>query len=103
VSVLNFIATFHHEPQRETRTLCTETPEYMAQLREKFGLDKPLPVQLAIYLKNVLSFDLGYSFRHDMPVAKLVLDRFVPTLLFWGCLRRPDSTPGAITLSLFLH
>ena len=57
------------------------TPEYMAQLREKFGLDKPLPVQLAIYLKNVLSFDLGYSFRHDMPVAKLVLDRFVPTLL----------------------
>ncbi len=57
------------------------TPEYMAQLREKFGLDKPLPVQLAIYLKNVLSFDLGYSFRHDMPVSKLVLDRFIPTLL----------------------
>jgi len=57
------------------------TPEYMAQLRQKFGLDKPLPVQLAIYLKNVLSFDLGYSFRHDMPVLKLVLDRFIPTLL----------------------
>lgn len=57
------------------------TPEYMAQLREKFGLDKPVPVQLAIYMKNVLSFDLGYSFRHDMPVAQLVLDRLVPTLL----------------------
>ncbi len=57
------------------------TPEYMAQLRSKFGLDKPLPVQLAIYLKNVLSLDLGYSFRHDMPVAKLVFDRFIPTLL----------------------
>lgn len=57
------------------------TPEYMAQLRQKFGLDKPLPVQLAIYLKNVLSFDLGFSFRHDMPVSKLVLDRFIPTLL----------------------
>lgn len=57
------------------------TPEYMAQLRAKFGLDKPLPVQLAIYLKNVLSFDLGYSFRHDMPVLQLVLDRFIPTLL----------------------
>lgn len=57
------------------------TPEYMAQLREKFGLDKPLPVQLAVYLKNVLSFDLGYSFRHDMPVVNLVMDRFVPTLL----------------------
>lgn len=57
------------------------TPEYMAQLRSKFGLDKPLPVQLAIYLKNVLSLDLGFSFRHDMPVAKLVFDRFIPTLL----------------------
>ena len=57
------------------------TPEYMAQLREKFGLDKPLPVQLAIYLKNVLSLDLGFSFRHDMPVAQLVFDRFLPTLL----------------------
>ena len=57
------------------------TPEYMAELRRKFGLDKPLPVQLAIYLKNVLTFDLGYSFRHEMPVSRLVLDRFIPTLL----------------------
>ena len=31
------------------------TPEYMAELRKKFGLDQPLPVQLAVYLKNVLS------------------------------------------------
>ena len=57
------------------------TPEYMAQLREKFGLDQPLPVQLAVYLKNVLALDLGYSFRHGMPVLDLVLDRLVPTLL----------------------
>ena len=57
------------------------TPEYMAELRAKFGLDQPLPVQLAVYLKNVLSLDLGYSFRHDMPVAKLIVDRFWPTLL----------------------
>ena len=57
------------------------TPEYMAELRKKFGLDQPLPVQLAVYLKNVLSLDLGYSFRHDMPVAKLIIDRFWPTLL----------------------
>ena len=57
------------------------TPEYMAELRKKFGLDQPLPVQLAVYLKNVLALDLGYSFRHDMPVAKLIIDRFWPTLL----------------------
>ena len=57
------------------------TPEYMAQLREKFGLDQPLPVQLGVYMKNMLVFDLGYSFRHDMPVSQLVLDRLMPTLL----------------------
>jgi peptide/nickel transport system permease protein len=57
------------------------TPEYMAEMRKKFGLDQPLPVQLAVYLKNVVSLDLGYSFRHDMPVTKLIVDRFWPTLL----------------------
>jgi peptide/nickel transport system permease protein len=57
------------------------TPEYMAELRAKFGLDQPVPVQLARYVGNVLTLDLGYSFRHDMPVSQLVLDRLVPTLL----------------------
>ena len=57
------------------------TPEYMAELRAKFGLDQPLPVQLLVYLKNIISLDLGYSFRHDMPVSVLILDRFWPTLL----------------------
>ena len=28
------------------------TPEYMAELRAKFGLDQPLPVQLAVYLEE---------------------------------------------------
>lgn len=57
------------------------TPEYMAELRAKFGLDQPLFVQLGLYLKNVALFDLGYSFRHEMPVLDLVLDRFFATML----------------------
>ena len=57
------------------------TPEYMAELRAKFGLDQPLPVQLLVYLKNIINLDLGYSFRHDMPVSVLIVDRFWPTLL----------------------
>ncbi len=61
------------------------TPEYMAQLRAKFGLDKPLPVQLLVYLKNVLALDLGYSFRHDMPVSDLIFDRFFATGLLMSC------------------
>jgi peptide/nickel transport system permease protein len=57
------------------------TPEYMAMLRKNFGLDKSIPEQLFIYIKNLLMFDLGFSFRHGMPVLELILDRLWPTLL----------------------
>lgn len=57
------------------------TPEYLAQLRAKFGLDQPVYVQLFYYLANIARLDLGYSFRHAMPVAELILDRLGPTLI----------------------
>ena len=57
------------------------TPEFMAQLRKTFGLDQPLGVQLLLYVKNIASFDLGYSFRHNMPVVQLIGSRLFPTLL----------------------
>lgn len=57
------------------------TPEYMAQLRATFGLDQPLHMQLALYLQRALTFDLGFSFRHNLPVAQLIAARLGPTLL----------------------
>ncbi len=57
------------------------TPEFMAQLREKFGLDQPVAVQLLLYMKQIVTLDLGYSFRHGMPVAELIGSRLGPTLL----------------------
>ena len=57
------------------------TPEFMAQLRKSFGLDQPLGVQLLLYMKQVVSLDLGYSFRHGMPVTDLIASRLGPTLL----------------------
>lgn len=57
------------------------TPEFMAQLRQTFGLDQPVGVQLLLYIKNIISFDLGFSFRHNMPVAQLIGSRLMPTLL----------------------
>jgi peptide/nickel transport system permease protein len=57
------------------------TPEFMAQLRKTFGLDQPLAVQLLLYVKNIVSFDLGFSFRHNMPVVDLIGSRLGPTLL----------------------
>jgi peptide/nickel transport system permease protein len=54
---------------------------FVAQLREKFGLDRPLPEQLFRYVKGIVSFDLGFSFRQQAPVSKLILDRLPATLL----------------------
>ena len=58
--------------------------EYIQQLRERFGLDQPILVQLALYLKNILVLDLGYSFRNASPVLPLILARLWPTLLLMG-------------------
>ncbi|WP_315702553.1 MULTISPECIES: ABC transporter permease [unclassified Bradyrhizobium] len=54
---------------------------FVDQLRQKFGLDRPLPEQLLIYVKGIASFDLGFSFRQQAPVAQLILERLPATLL----------------------
>src|SRR6266478_6159524 len=54
---------------------------FVTQWREKFGLDRPLPEQLFLYVKGILSFDLGFSFRQQTPVSKLIMDRLPATLL----------------------
>jgi hypothetical protein len=54
---------------------------YVTQLREQFGLDKPVLTQLGIYLKGVATLDLGYSYRNHLPVLDLILDRLPATFL----------------------
>jgi len=58
--------------------------EYVQALRVRFGLDKPVLIQLALYVKNILALDLGYSFRNQSPVLPLILARLAPTLLLMG-------------------
>ncbi len=57
---------------------------FLAQLREQFGLDKPFHVQLWIYLKGVLTLDLGFSHRQQQPVWSLISERLPATLLLTG-------------------
>ncbi|TDE37888.1 ABC transporter permease [Antarcticimicrobium sediminis] len=54
---------------------------YIDQLRAQFGLDQPLYVQFYKYVGGVLQLDLGYSYRQQMPVLDLILDRLPATLL----------------------
>lgn len=82
IVVLNFFL-IHLAPGDAASVLAGEsgaaTPEYMDQLRHRFGLDKPLSVQFGIYLLSMLHFDLGYSFRNDSPVLELIAQRLWPT------------------------
>ncbi|AWN53886.1 ABC transporter permease [Methylobacterium sp. 17Sr1-1] len=57
---------------------------FIAQLREKFALDQPLPSQLGAYLGSIVKLDLGYSVRQQMPVATLIGERLPATLLLTG-------------------
>jgi peptide/nickel transport system permease protein len=74
-------------------------PEYVEQLRARFGLDKPILVQLGLYLKNILLLDLGYSFRNNAPVLELILERLWPTLLLMGA-TLIVSVGGGVTVGL---
>ncbi|WP_287886297.1 MULTISPECIES: ABC transporter permease [Paracoccus] len=55
--------------------------EVMAAIRQQYGLDKPLPTQLGLYLGRALQGDLGMSYFYNRPVVDLILSRLGPTLL----------------------
>ena len=51
------------------------------ELRHALGLDQPLPLQYGRWLLRTLSGDFGTSIATQLPVAALVLPRFLNTLL----------------------
>lgn len=58
--------------------------EYVTRLRQDLGLDKPLPVQLLLYLGKVAQGDFGYSFAQRRPVLNVIFERMGATLLLAG-------------------
>jgi peptide/nickel transport system permease protein len=55
------------------------SPETIASIRERFGLDQPLPVQYVRWLGNAVQGDLGTSMRFNQPVVALVLSKLPVT------------------------
>lgn len=84
VVILNFVLV-HAAPGDPVETIAGASggmsPELMAQLRTQYGLDKPLPVQLGVYLSKVLQGDLGYSYFFNLPVTAMIAERVPATLL----------------------
>ncbi len=54
------------------------SPEVMEQLNKKYGLDKPLSVQLKRYLINTLKLDFGVSLKmqKNRPVIEILKEMF---------------------------
>ncbi len=56
------------------------TQEICAQFAERYGLNKPIYVQLGIYMGNVLRGDFGNSIRFSRPVTVILVERLPTTV-----------------------
>jgi peptide/nickel transport system permease protein len=56
------------------------SPEAAAALRRAMGLDRPLVVQYAEWVRRALLGDLGRSIQYDLPVGGLILSRLRVTV-----------------------
>jgi peptide/nickel transport system permease protein len=55
-------------------------PDEVARLRERFGLNQPLPVQYARWLANVARLDFGRSYVYSRPATDVISERLSPTV-----------------------
>jgi peptide/nickel transport system permease protein len=56
------------------------TPETVASIRAKWGLDKPIAVQYGVFLNRLLRGDLGRSIVSELSVRDEIVQRFHVTL-----------------------
>ena len=84
--ILFSFVLFHIIPSDPARTVLGPNAEQaqVERLREKLGLDKPLYMQFALYLKSLSKFNFGRSFVDDRNVFQEVLKRLLITLALIG-------------------
>ncbi len=56
------------------------SPQDVAEMRTRLGLDRPLLVQYGSFLKGLVSGDLGTSLRTNQSVARAIAERMPATL-----------------------
>jgi peptide/nickel transport system permease protein len=83
VSLLTFVI-FYLFPSADPATLRAghqPSPQLVASIRKKFGLDKPIYVQYYNYMKAlVLHFDFGYSYQNNIAVRTQIFQRLPATI-----------------------
>src|SRR4030095_5559972 len=83
VSVLSFlfVAAAPGEFLSEMKLDPRISPEMLAVLRARYGLDDPLVVKYVHWLQSVVRGDLGFSFAYNSPVSSLLWPRMRNTLV----------------------
>ena len=85
MSLITFTVS-HIVPADPIRTIAGQraSKETIEIYRKQYGMDKPLPVQYLIYMKNLLQGDLGESIISRRPVLEDLKDYFPATLELVG-------------------
>ncbi|MEW5721741.1 MAG: ABC transporter permease [Thermodesulfobacteriota bacterium] len=85
MSLITFTVS-HIVPADPIRTIAGQraTKETIEVYRKRYGMDKPLPVQYLIYMKNLVQADLGESIISRRPVLEDLKDYFPATVELVG-------------------
>lgn len=75
------------------------TPELLAALREKFGLDQPAYIRYFKWLGGLLSGDPGIALANGLPVAELIGER-LPKSLMLAAATTVVSVPVALAIGI---
>jgi peptide/nickel transport system permease protein len=83
VSAITFVFfnVFPSADPAQLRAGRNASPAIIAYIRHELGLDKSVPVQFWVYMKNIfLHFNFGYSFYTGASVLSLITNRLPATL-----------------------
>jgi len=81
VTVITFMLSFLI-PADPVRMIAgrSATPDTVERIRHELGLDRPIPVQYARYLGNLVQGDMGRSYVQKSEVTELIASRLPATL-----------------------
>lgn len=99
ITVVNFFLfrVINADPVKTLARGRATTPEQVAELTRTLGLDKPLPEQFLIYLKDIVTGEFGVSYQYRQPVSHLMFERLWPTIVLVG-----TSTVLSIVIGLWI-
>lgn len=75
-------------------------PQTLAALRQRYGLDDPLPTRYLHWLQSTLKGEFGFSFSYNRPVSDLIGPRILNTALL-AVTALMASWPAGLALGLW--